>query len=92
MNRAQTRFYWRCLERNVCNATGSTNFNVQNGIFFLCGKPHLHEPDDVEMKVQEIPRAIKWTATKQNHPNAPPSSIFRDEISTLNDTEVSMKL
>lgn len=60
--------------------------------FFLCGKPHLHEPDDVEIKVQEIVRVIKWTATKQNHPNAPPSSIFRDEISTLNDTEVSMKL
>lgn len=90
-NRAQTRIYWRCIDRDACNATCSTNYNVQNGIFILLGKPHTHENDNVQMKVQEVVRSIKRKAIEQ--PNAPPSSIFRGEIASVsNDNEIIMNL
>lgn len=88
-NRASTRIYWRCVERAICNGTASTNFNVHNGIFIMLGKPHLHEPNYAEIRVKELVRGIKRRA--EINPNAPPSSILRDEVSSVaDDNEVLM--
>lgn len=48
------------------------------------GKPH--KPDFIEVRVQEVVRRIKRKAIE--HPNAPPSKIFQEEVSQMNDNEV----
>lgn len=58
-NRNQTKIYWRCEERDLCNATMTTNFNVHNGIILQRGKPHTHEANQVHVNVQSIVRAVK---------------------------------
>lgn len=57
-----------------------------NGIILKLGKPHYHEEDHVEIRVQEIVRSIKRRAREL--PNAPPSSIFQSQVSTVNDEEI----
>lgn len=54
------------------------------------GKDHTHEPDEVEIEVQEVVRSMKRRAREQ--PNAPPSSIFRDELARVQDNEVISNL
>lgn len=89
-NRQQTKSYWRCIERDGCTGTVTTNYNVNNGIYITIGKRHTHEPDNVEMEVQSVVRSMKRRAAE--HPNAPPSSIFRDEISAVRSEEVLARL
>lgn len=90
-NRGYTRIYWRCIEREICNGTVSTNYNAHNGIYLVKGKPHSHEADFVEIRVQVVVRAIKRKV--EEHYNAPPSSIFKDEVATVaNDNKVIMML
>ena len=86
MNRRQTKIYWRCIERDTCNGTIITNFNVDAGIVLKLGKRHTHEVSNVGIKVQEVVRAIKRRAA--DHPNAPPSTIFREEVTDIDDEEI----
>lgn len=44
----------------------------------------------IEVKVLEVVRVIKWKAIQ--HSNAPPSSIFREEIATIRDNEIVSNL
>lgn len=63
---------------------------VENGIFFLRGKAHSHVPDQIEIGVQEVVRSLKRKASE--HPNAPPASLYRDEVAAVNDNVVIMNL
>ena len=55
MSREQTKIYWWCIERDSCNGTITSNFNVQNEIILQRDKPHAHEPSIVEIEVHEVP-------------------------------------
>lgn len=82
-----SRIHWRCLERYTCNATCTTNYNIEAGIIVRLGKnPHTHEVRNVEIRVQEIVRSIKRRA--ETHPNAPPAAVFLSEVSNVTDDEV----
>lgn len=59
----------------------TTNYNVHRGIILKRGKVHTHESDQIEIAVQEVVRGIQRKARDQ--PNAPPSSIFRDEVARI---------
>lgn len=50
----------------------------------------MHEADNIEIQVQEVVRAIKRRAA--DNPNAPPTSIFRAEVSTIANQEVLANL
>lgn len=50
------------------------------------GKSHLHEASNIEVAVQEVVRAIKRRA--EEHPNAPPSAIYQQEVSQISNDEV----
>lgn len=54
------------------------------------GKKHSHEANEVQIQVQEVVRSIKRRA--EQHPNAPPSAIFRDEVSEITNQDVIMSL
>lgn len=34
-NRDKTKIHWRCTERDICNGTTTTNFNVSAGKFLI---------------------------------------------------------
>lgn len=78
------------MERNVCSGTIITNYNVHSGIILKKGKPHSHESDEIDIQVHEVVRTIKRKAREM--PNAPPSSIFRDEMATVSNEEVLANL
>ena len=85
MNRQQTKIYWRSIERDTCNGTATTNFDVDAGIVLKLGKRHTHGISNVDIMVQEAVRAIKRRAA--DHPNVPPSTIFREEVANINDED-----
>ena len=74
VNREQTKIYWWCIERDSCNGTITSNFNVQNAIILQCGKLHTHESSMLKIEVQEVIRAMKRRAVDNS--NAPLVSIF----------------
>lgn len=90
-NRNQTRTYWRCEKRDICNGSLSTNFNINDGIQDLkTGKAHTHEVNPVDIEVKNVVRAIKRKAVE--HPNVPPSALYREEVVQVRNEEVLMSL
>ena len=83
-NRGLTKIYWRCIERETCGGTITTNYNTHNGIILQKGQDHTHEEDHVQIQVEQIVRGIK--RRPRQLPNAPPASIFRDEVATVSNS------
>lgn len=60
------------------------------GIIVQVNQKHVHEADNIEIAVHEVARSIKRSA--QEHPNAPPSQIFIEEVFQLSNEEVIANL
>lgn len=85
-----TKTYWRCQQREICRGSLITNFNIQAGVIVQGGQRHSHEPDFIDMEVQEVVRSIKRKAA--DNPNLPPSAIFLSEVSSVSNQEVLVNL
>lgn len=63
---------------------------MSSGIIIRAGQQHTHESNQIEIAVHEVIRTIKRTA--EEHPNAPPSQIFANQVAHLSNDEVIANL
>ncbi|KAK3907826.1 Alanine--tRNA ligase [Frankliniella fusca] len=72
-NKARTRIYWRCWQRKICNASITTNNNLDDFQIFRDGTAkHLHAADPAEIEVKRISNRVKRRALES--PNETPSA------------------
>lgn len=89
--KAPRRIHWRCVDRNCTGTITTNNFLDDNPISILnTGRPHLHESDEAEIVVEEVVQRIKRKA--RSDPNTRPLQIIREELVTVNNEEVLMRL
>ncbi|KAJ4444651.1 hypothetical protein ANN_06447 [Periplaneta americana] len=86
----ETRIYWRCVKRDICNARCVTNANVHAAITVHSVDRHEHGTFPSEVKVREIVALIKRRA--RDHPNEPPTAIIREEIHNVEDEATQILL
>lgn len=93
---AANRINWRCVKQSICNGTASSAYYnletvpVDTQVTITLGKEHLHEPDDAEIQVQDVMRALRTRAASE--PNEPPSRLVQGIINEVQDEEVLMRL
>lgn len=90
-NKQETKSYWRCERRQVCNARLITNRNVENGINILKESGvHAHVANFAEKEVREVVQRIKRRAG--DRPNEPPQSVVIEEMQGVRNEEVLSNL
>lgn len=85
-NKKGDRQYWRCTERDRCNARCTTNvFNPQE-VLADGTNTHTHPEIQPEIRARETVQRIKRRA--EENPNEPPSQVIAAEVEDENDDEV----
>jgi hypothetical protein len=89
-NKDRSRRYWRCSQRKICNASMTTNNNL-DAIQILrdgTGK-HLHAADPTEVQVRNITENVKKRAREE--PNERPTNVLTAVVGVPPE-EVAQKL
>lgn len=82
--------YWRCENRDICNARLVTNKNVNDHIHIYKEGQHTHVENGAEVRAKQVVEGIKRRA--EQHPNEPPACVIREEIQGIEDQEVLLHL
>ena len=85
-NKAGTRKYWACTNRETCKARIITNFDVEESIIVYKSAIHTHIGNPYCETVRQATEIIK-TIAKEN-PNQAPSSIVQEAIREIRDVDV----
>jgi len=85
-NKKGDRQYWRCHERDRCNARSTTPADDFTRVLRDGTNNHTHPASNPEIKAREIVQSIKRHATE--HPNEPPKKIISTEIGSEDNDEV----
>ena len=89
-NKSKTRTYWRCTERDKCNARCTTASDDITQVFANGKEKHTHPPNKPELEAREAVQRIKRRA--ETHPNEPPAAIIAGEIRHEHGEEVLYNL
>ena len=84
------RQYWRCTERDKCNARCSTPVDDHTKILRDGTSKHTHAPEKAEIGAKKAVQRMKRRA--EQHPNEPPDRILAMEIQDEHDKEVLANL
>jgi len=82
--------YWRCTERDKCNARCSTPVDDHTKILRDGSSKHTHIPEKAEIEAKKAMQRIKRRAEQQ--PNEPPDRILAMELQDEHDEEVLANL
>ena len=80
------KIYWRCSQRDICNATCITGSNLEGNIqVFKVGTHLTHHNRRAQIQVRETMNNIKRKANE--NPNQPPSAIVQEQIHGVTNEE-----
>jgi len=86
------KIYWRCTERDRCNARTHTSLDLEAPELLKDGtENHIgHEADHRAVIAKKVMQGVKRRA--EEHPNEPPQQALRDAVGNVDDPEVLAKL
>jgi len=85
-NKKGDRQYWRCSERDKCNARSTTDVFNPTHVVHDDTLKHTHPPITPEIKAKEAVDRIQRRA--QDHPNEPPQQVIAPELRNEHNEEV----